>query len=96
MRKNRNILTGGIRQKVFGLLLITLVLRKILTVKQIWVAGVMGAVAHNIGQILVAVVVTGTPSIVSYLPILLISGVITGTFTGFAAQAVVNRMGHKP
>ena len=26
MRKNRNILTGGIRQKVFGLLLITLVL----------------------------------------------------------------------
>ena len=45
---------------------------------------------------LVAIVVTGTPSIVSYLPILLISGVITGTFTGFAAQAVVNRMGHKP
>lgn len=93
---------GGVMSLMYSLaggvlcLLITLVLRKILTVKQIWVAGVMGAVAHNIGQILVAVVVTGTPSIVSYLPILLISGVITGTFTGFAAQAVVNRMGHKP
>lgn len=93
---------GGVMSMMYSLaggvlcLLITLVLRKILTVKQIWVAGVMGAVAHNIGQILVAVVVTGTPSIVSYLPILLISGVITGTFTGFAAQAVVNRMGHKP
>ena len=93
---------GGVMSMMYSLaggvlcLLITLVLRKILTVKQIWVAGVMGAVAHNIGQIRVAVVVTGTPSIVSYLPILLISGVITGTFTGFAAQAVVNRMGHKP
>lgn len=93
---------GGVMSMMYSLaggvlcLLITLVLRKMLTVKQIWVAGVMGAVAHNIGQILVAVVVTGTPSIVSYLPILLISGVITGTFTGFAAQAVVNRMGHKP
>ena len=93
---------GGVMSMMYSLaggvlcLLITLVLRQILTVKQIWVAGVMGAVAHNIGQILVAVVVTGTPSIVSYLPILLISGVITGTFTGFAAQAVVNRMGHKP
>ena len=93
---------GGVMSMMYSLaggvlcLLITLVLRKMLTVKQIWVAGVMGAIAHNIGQILVAVVVTGTPSIVSYLPILLISGVITGTFTGFAAQAVVNRMGHKP
>ena len=97
-----SMLGGGVMSMMYSLaggvlcLLITLVLRKILTVKQIWVAGVMGAVAHNIGQILVAVVVTGTPSIVSYLPILLISGVITGTFTGFAAQAVVNRMGHKP
>ena len=73
-------------------LIATLLLRRVLTMKQIWVAGVMGAIAHNIGQILVAIVVTGTPSIVSYLPILLISGVITGTFTGFAAQAVVNRL----
>lgn len=92
---------GGVMSLMYSLaggvlcLLITLALRKMLTAKQIWVAGVMGAIAHNIGQILVAIIVTGTPSIVSYLPILLISGVITGAFTGFAAQAVVNRMGHK-
>lgn len=77
-------------------LFVTLLLRRVLTQKQIWVAGVMGAIAHNIGQILVAIVVTGTPSILSYLPILLISGVLTGLFTGFAAQAVLNRIHRNP
>ena len=77
-------------------LLVTLALRRVLSREQIWVAGVIGAIAHNIGQILVAVIVTGTPSIVSYLPILLISGVLTGLFTGFAAQAVVNRIHRNP
>ena len=62
------------------------------TRKQIWVASVIGAVFHNIGQILVAIVVTGTPAIVSYLPILLISGIAAGLFTGVAAQYLVNRM----
>lgn len=90
---------GGVVSLLYSLaggvlcLLVTLLLRRMLTWKQIWVAGVMGAIVHNIGQILVAILVTGTPAIVSYLPVLLISGVITGTFTGFAAQFVVNRMG---
>ena len=89
---------GGLMSLAYSLaggllcLLVTLVLRRILTNRQIWVAGVMGAIAHNIGQILVAIIVTGTPSIVSYLPVLMISGVITGLFTGLSAQAVVNRM----
>ena len=89
---------GGLMSLAYSLaggllcLLVTLVLRRILTNRQIWVAGVMGAIAHNIGQILVAIIVTGTPSIVTYLPVLMISGVITGLFTGLSAQAVVNRM----
>ena len=92
---------GGVVSLLYSLaggllcLLVTLCLRRMLSTRQIWVAGVMGAIAHNIGQILVAVVVTGTPAIVSYLPVLLISGVITGTFTGYAAQAVVNRLGSR-
>ena len=91
---------GGVVSLMYSLaggmlcLLVTLVLRRILTRRQIWVAGVLGAIAHNIGQILVAIVVTGTPAIVSYLPVLLISGILTGIFTGFAAQAVVNRIGN--
>ena len=92
---------GGVMSLMYSLaggilcLVITLVLRRVLTQKQIWVAGVMGALFHNIGQIIVAWIVTSTPAIVFYLPILMISGFATGLFTGFAAQAVVNRMGKR-
>ena len=71
---------------------VMLILRHVLTKKQIWIASVIGAVFHNIGQILVAIVVTGTPAIVSYLPILLLSGIAAGLFTGFAAQTFIRRM----
>ena len=83
-------LTGGLL--CFAVMLL---LKKILTRKQIWVASVIGAIFHNIGQILVAIVVTGTPTIVSYLPVLLLSGIAAGLFTGFAAQTFINRMNKK-
>lgn len=72
--------------------LIMLLMRKIVTENQIWVCSVIGAVAHNIGQITAAIAVTQTPALVSYLPVLLISGIISGTFTGLCAQFVVHRM----
>ena len=74
---------------------VMLLLRRVLSKKQIWIASIVGAVFHNIGQILVAIVVTGTPAIVSYLPILLLSGIAAGLFTGVAAQYLVNRMEKK-
>lgn len=73
-------------------LLLTILLKKVLTEKQIWAAGVFGAIAHNIGQIAVAIAITRTPGLLAYLPVLMVSGIIAGLFTGFAAQAVVNRM----
>ena len=45
-----------------------------------------GALAHNAGQILVAVFVTGTPGIAVYILILAASGVVTGVFTGLRAR----------
>jgi len=47
---------------------------------------VLGAVAHNVGQMLVAVFVVETRAILAYLPILLIAAAITGTLTGLIAQ----------
>lgn len=70
----------------------TIMLRKILTKKQIWVAGSVGAMAHNVGQMLVALAITRTSQLIYYLPILLLSGIITGLFTGLAAQVLVNHM----
>ncbi|AZR72604.1 heptaprenyl diphosphate synthase [Anoxybacter fermentans] len=43
---------------------------------------IFGAVAHNIGQIFIASLLIETVSIFSYLPILMVSGVITGYFIG--------------
>ena len=68
-------------------------LRRILTARQIWVCSVIGAVCHNIGQILVAAAVSRSLSVAVYLPVLMLSGIISGTFTGLCAQLAVNRMG---
>lgn len=73
-------------------LLVMLVMRKIVTEKQIWVCSVIGAVAHNIGQIAAAIAITQTLSLIYYLPVLLLSGIITGLFTGLSAQFLVNRL----
>ncbi|MBQ3880029.1 MAG: Gx transporter family protein [Oscillospiraceae bacterium] len=66
--------------------LVMLLLRRILTPKQIWVCSVFGAIAHNIGQITVAILITRTPALVSYLPVLMVSGILAGLFTGLCAQ----------
>ena len=66
--------------------------RKYVTNRQIWACGAVGAVFHNVGQIGAAVVVTGTPAIAAYLPVLLIVGVATGVVTGLAAQFVITRL----
>ena len=60
--------------------------------KRLWLLSVIGAIFHNIGQIIVAVVLTGTPEIIWYLPVLLISGTISGFFTGHAAQSLLIHM----
>lgn len=74
---------------------IMLVMRKFLTTRQIWICSVIGAIFHNIGQILVAMAVTGTVSIIAYFPILMVSGIISGFFTGHCAQILVTRLGGK-
>ena len=70
---------------------VTIFSRKILKENQMWIAGCLGAMAHSVGQMIMAVLVTGTPSIIIYLPALLICSIITGIFTGLCAQLLVNR-----
>ena len=70
---------------------VTIGAKKILTEKQLWVAGILGAIAHSIGQMAVAVLISGTPSIAIYLPIMVAISIVTGGFTGLCAQFLVNR-----
>ena len=59
---------------------------------------VMGAVFHNVGQVLVAVWVTKAVALLTtYLPmVLLLSGVVTGILTGLIAQMVMKHLKHMP
>lgn len=73
-------------------ILITILLRKVLREKQIWVAGVLGALGHSLGQMAMAVLVTQTPGIAVYLPIMCAASIVTGTITGLAAQFTAKRL----
>ncbi len=72
-------------------ILTTIALHRILTTKQLWVAGVLGAVAHSIGQMAMAIVLLGNVMLITYLPFLIVCSIITGLFTGLCAQFTVNR-----
>lgn len=53
----------------------------------------LGAVCFNVGQILMAVLILNTPQlIVTYLPVLMVSGVVTGVLTGVVAQMVMKHL----
>ena len=67
-------------------------MKQLVNKKQIWVCGAIGAVFHNIGQICAAIVITGTPAIAVYLPVLIIIGIFTGVITGLVAQLVLSRI----
>ena len=78
----------------FCAILVTILLRLVLTKKQMWVAGSLGAVAHSVGQVSMAAFITGTPGVFAYLPMLAAISIVTGFFTGLCAQFLVNRGGN--
>ena len=79
---------GGGTLCLLGMLL----LRKIIDEKHIWICSIIGAVLHNIGQIIVAITVMKTMAVISYLPFLMVSGCIAGAFTGMCAQILIAKI----
>ena len=73
---------------------VTIALKRILTFKQLWVAGCVGAMAHSIGQMAMAIAITATPALAVYLPVMIAISIVTGLFTGLCAQFLVNRGGN--
>ena len=53
---------------------------------------VVGGIFHNIGQILVACLITKTPQITYYLPVLIISGSAAGILVGLVAGMLEKRV----
>ena len=51
-----------------------------------------GGIAHNIGQIIVAMFVVNTSGIVWYLAVLWISGIVSGIIIGVIGAVLVKRL----
>lgn len=94
------VLTGQLVALPFSLvggacaLAITLIFVRLGTRGQVRLCCMAAAVAHNCGQIAVAVILTATPQIAVYLPVLLVVGTATGYATGTLAAAVLERLPH--
>ena len=53
---------------------------------------VAGGVAHNAGQIIVAILMLGNVGLAYYYPVLVLSGVAGGVLTGLTAAMLINRI----
>ncbi len=91
------LLTGTPTMALYGMaggalsLCAMLLLRKCPGVSPIGV-GIAGGAMHNVGQVAVAAIVTGTPGIMGYLALLLPIGAVMGLATGTAAKLTQGRM----
>ncbi len=92
------LLTGQLSALAYSMsggllsLAVMCLVKPVLRPKQLWVGSVLGAMTHNLGQLLAAVAISRTPQLFGYLPVLLLTGMATGLFTGLAAQAVTDRL----
>lgn len=87
-----SVFSGGMMALLYSLsgALLCLVgmigIHKVLEERYIWVCSILGAILHNTGQMIVAVLVMQTWGICVYFPFLLLSGCLAGMCTGLCAQ----------
>jgi len=51
-----------------------------------------GAVMHNVGQVLMAILIVNTPQLVYYMAVLMLVGLGTGAVTGIAANTTIKHI----
>ena len=96
----RVILIGILRTGLFGIsfffslvgALFSIFTMYILKSSKLSIVGVSigGSISHSIGQILVAIIFLNNINIIYYLPILLISSIITGFIIGILGMKLIN------
>ena len=92
-----SILFGNVQTMTFSIAGAVLSLVGMILIKKLnWFStisvSIIGGILHNIGQIIAAILWTGTAQIAYYLPVLLISGTIAGTLIGMASGMIVKRL----
>lgn len=58
----------------------------------VWFTSVLGGIFHNVGQIIVAIIVLGSTNVIYYLSVLGVCGIVTGLFTGLIVQAFIKNI----
>jgi heptaprenyl diphosphate synthase len=53
--------------------------------------GILGSIAHSVGQILIAIVFVDSKAVVYYLPFIALLSLATGIFSGFIARTYLKR-----
>ena len=69
-----------------------LLLRRVIAESLLWLASVFGALLHNTGQLLAAMLLLQTAGLIAYYPFLVVSGCLAGAFTGLCAQLIIPRL----
>ena len=56
------------------------------------VVSAVGGMAHNVGQVALAMIILNTPKLIFYMGVLTVVGLVTGIVTGTAANAVMKHL----
>lgn len=70
-------------------LAVCLALKRFLPQTQLWISGVLAAEAHSLVQLTVGWLITGTPYVLFYLPVMLVACLLTGAITGLCVQLLL-------
>lgn len=54
-----------------------------------------GGVFHNLGQLLVAIFLLSSLNLVYYLPVMILSGIVTGLINGMIAEVLLEKLPHQ-
>lgn len=80
-------LAGGVLS-----LLVMLAFQKLFGSRLIPLTSIAGAIAHNLGQFGVALLLLRTPGLLAYLPFLLLNAMFTGLFIGLCYSCIAPRL----
>ncbi|MDD6847969.1 MAG: Gx transporter family protein [Oscillospiraceae bacterium] len=72
--------------------LLMILLKRFFKKDKIWALSVLCAIVHNVAQIFTAILIMESWQIIFYLPVLIVSGIIAGAFTGVCAQITFVRL----
>ena len=95
-----SLLFGNVMALMYSLagavlsLIVMIVLRKLKFLSTVGVS-VAGAVAHNVGQVLMAMLLLDTTELGYYMVVLVVTGTISGTLIGLCGAFLVNRVPEK-